>query len=599
MPEKLSLSIAAAGGVQASTVTRTLAGELVRFDVLGRTSRGPLRVRAGALRFPDDIARVKLTREHNRDESRGHCTGIEVTPEGIRAAFKVADGPEGDAALREAADGTRDAFSFDVVDATVVGDEITDALVIATGQVGIPAYDNSRIDTIAANNPRKVHMMLSPDQAQLLVELQALEAPSEEQTEALKALEALAAAPDLKPTAAEAPAAPATAAVAASASTPVAATVPAVQAGIPRAATTTRPAGGALRKMITDLTAAMQPEKRSAAAITAALSDIVHSDHTADIEPVAWSGELWSGLQYQPVFSDLLNRGPLTNWHGRGWRFTSTLAIQDYTGNKDDIPSDTVTTEDSVYEAARAAVGVDADRKFYDFPNEGFITALVEQVRESWEILVDAKCRAFITTNAVAGTRTLSIGKTNADATITSNGGFRASDVGATITGSGIPASTTIASVTNADSAEMSAVATNGTTVTATIGAQEGTLLKAAARAGQVLTTRRVGKPDWFVVNDEDMFSLLDTTEAQLPAFLDLWGIDPGMFRSSPDVAAGTLLAGVKNVGVLRTLPGSPIRVSAQHLAQGGVDEAFFGYWAIEEHHTSGIASVVFNPPAA
>jgi hypothetical protein len=385
------------------------------------------------------------------------------------------------------------------------------------------------------------------------------------------------------------------------ASTPaVAATVPAVQAGIPRSATTTRPtAGSALRKVITDLTAAMHPEKRNAASISAALTDIVHSDHTADIEPVAWSGELWSGLQYQPVFSDLLNRGTLTNWHGRGWRFTAVPDIADYTGNKDDVPSGAITTEDSVYEAARAALGLDFDRKFYDFPNEGFLNAVFEQVRESWEILLDAKAKAFITTNAVVGTRSLSITKTNADATIGSNGGFRPSDVGATITGSGIPASTTILSVTSVDAAEMSAVATNGTTVTATIGAQEGTLLKAAARAGQVLVTRRVGKPDWFVVNDEDMFSILDVTESQLPAFLDLWGIDPGNFRSSPDVAAGTLLAGVKNVGVLRTLPGSPVRVSAQNLANGGVDEAFFGYWAIEEHHTSGIASVVFNPPAA
>jgi hypothetical protein len=50
---------------------------------------------------------------------------------------------------------------------------------------------------------------------------------------------------------------------------------------------------------------------------------------------------------------------------------------------------------------------------------------------------------------------------------------------------------------------------------------------------------------------------------------------------------------------VLRTLPGSPIRVSAQHIANGGVDEAFFGYWAIEEHHNSGIVSVAYKAPTA
>jgi hypothetical protein len=127
-----------------------------------------------------------------------------------------------------------------------------------------------------------------------------------------------------------------------------------------------------------------------------------HREHRA----VAWSGELWSGLQYEPVWSDLLSHGDLTYWEGKGWRFVTTPEMQDYAGDKAAIPSGTVTTEDSSYEAARMAVGVDVDRKFYDFPNEAFVNGLFEKIRESWEIKLDAKVKAFVLAQAVAGTRT-------------------------------------------------------------------------------------------------------------------------------------------------------------------------------------------------
>lgn len=617
----LSLSIASVGGIQASSTSRTLAGELVRFGVPGRTSIGVKRVRAGALRFPDDLTRVKLTKEHFRDQSRGYCNGVEITASGIRAAAKVSDGPEGDDALREAADGTRDGFSFDVIDATVDGDEITDALVIAIGQVGIPAYDDSRIDTIAASAAASTgrNTMLSPEQAQRLLELQAqidngqtLSDDDQKEYDALKTLSALQhAAPDTGVTASAssadqggvhvhvhngpAPVEPASTEVTASA-------VPAVPAGGPApesSSTTAVPAGGHYRKMIEAVTAAMRADGGpNVGEIRAALTDVISTDHTGDIEQGAWSGELWSGLQYEAQFSDLFNKDSLTNWEGRGWRFTATPAMQDYAGDKAAIPSGAVTTEDSNYTAAREAVGVDVDRKFYDFPNEGFLNGLFEKVRESWEIILDAKVKAYVLANVVAGTRVINITKTNADATIGAGAGtlFHASDVGATITGSGIPAATTIASVTDSTHAEMSANATNGTSIAAVLGAQESSVLKAAARAALVLKRRRVGQASWIYMNDEDLFSLMEVSQDDVPAFLSLYNITPSDFRSSPDIPQGTVLAGARQAAVVRTLPGSPIRVSAQHLANGGIDEAFFGYWAIEEHHTSGIASVVFKP---
>lgn len=588
-------------GITASTTTRTLGGPIVRYGVYGRTSKGRLKVRAGALRFPEDLTRVKLTKEHNRDESRGYLAQLHDDGVEARVAMKVSDGPEGDAALLEAADHTRDGFSFDVVDATVEGDEITDALVIAVGQVGIPAYDDLRIDTIAAAATNHPGEDMTAAQRARLAELIALQTRTPEQEAELEQLTALAEANPEATQAAATDAPAATSPAAGAPTTQVAASIPTIPGGV-RPAATTQPRGSAFQRMVSEVTAGLRSASEGGNGlqqISAALTDVIHTAHTSDIEQVAWSGELWSGLKYEPEWSDLFTTGPLTNWEGKGWRFLTTPSMQDYAGDKAAIPSGSVTTEDSTYEAARMAVGVDIDRKFYDFPNDAFVSGLFEKVRESWEIQLDAKIRAYVLAQAVASTRTASVSTTNADATVTAAAGtFKASDVGATITGAGIPAATTILTFTNSGSIELSANATATAVVTATIGNQESSLIKAAGRVALTLKRRRVGKASWIVVNDEDLFDLLDVTEDDLPAFLDLYGIEPKNFRSSPDVAPGTVVGGVKQAATVRTLPGSPIRVSAQHLANGGIDEAFFGYWAIEEHHTSGIATVTYKPAA-
>lgn len=537
--------------VTASTTTRTITGTVVRFGSLGRTSAGRLRVRPGALRFPEDVTRVKLTREHNRDESRGHMTALDVSGERIRASFRVSDGELGDAALREANDRTRDGLSFDVVDAEIVAGWIEDAQVIAVGQVGIPAYDDGRVESVAASHSSRTTQgeAMTPAQRARLAELRALTTRTAEQETELSMLATLEAAnpepaPDPAPQPATDPARappapasdPAPAAPAASESgTPVAASVPAVPGGVPTPnRAPTQVAGNALNQMIRDVTAALRRRDGSQLhAVTAALSDITHTEHTGTIEQPAWVGELWSGLQYEPEFSPLLSAGTLTHWEGTGWRFTSKLEIKDYLGDKAEIPTADVTTEPDSYEAARMAVGVDVDRKFFDFPNEAFVESLFQQVRESWAIKLDVKARTWLTTNAVA---------------------------------------------------------------VAGLAAQP-TLLKAAARAVLALKRRRVGRATFVVVNDEDFFTLFDYAEKDVPVFLELYGIDPKNFVSSPDVAEGTVLAGVRQTASLLTLPGSPIRVEAQNLTHGGIDEAFFGYWAVQRHHKQGIASTTFTAP--
>lgn len=504
-----------APGVTADQGRRLILGTIVRYGVLGQTSSGPLRVRAGALQLPSDAGRVKLTDEHDRTLVTGYLATVDDTAGQLAGAFKIASTPEGDRALQLAGERVKDGLSIDIDQVSIDGDEIVAARLVAVGQVAFPAFDDSRIASVAASAPvnPEGNSMSTPTPAASVA------APSPQ-----AAAPAAVSTPDPSPDPA-----PAMATVAAS--------LAAVPAGVPT------PAGGpartsqagALAAFVDTVTAALAPGGGGAAAITAALTDVTSADHTATIEAPAWSGELWSGVQYEAEFTPLLSSGTLTNWEGRGWRWVTKPEMQDYAGNKAAIPTDEPVTEDASYTAARMAVGHDIDRKFYDFPNAAFLQGYVEAVRESWAIKLDDKVEAWIADHATP-------------------------------------------------------VLDGVTPVSAD------NVLKAAALAIRALKRRRVGRATFVLLSDEDFDTLFDVTNDDVPAFLKLWNVDPSNFTSSDRVDSGQVVAGAKQSATVRTLPGSPIRVDAQHLANGGIDNAFFGYWAIEEHHTGGIAAVTFDP---
>lgn len=554
-----TLSVVSGGSVTASVASRTISGVGVVYNVLGRTSRGPLKVRRPEdLTYPADLSEVVLTKEHDRGDPRGVLASMEHIDGRTRVTFRVADGPEGDAALNEATppeeggSGTRRGLSYDVINARIVGDTLVSGDVIAFGQCAIAAYgSNTRVDSVAASlNTEGTTMHLTAEQMARLVALTtAAEAGSlseEEQTE-YDALKALAALYETEPEAAEA-VAPVTASDASTGVT-AARPNPAVPAGIPvpngrssSSTTTRRRSAGAFREGDFDafLDAVVNNLGGGVQSVQAALADITYGAHNNVIAPASWANELWSGVSYEPLWADLFNTGPMDDMKGDGWRFKTKMEMQDYAGNKTAIPTSLPETENSPWVGARMAVGGDIDRAFYDFDtpaNRAFLAGLARQAVESWPMKLDVKVRAYALANAV--------------------------DV------EGAP------------------------------GVQP-TLIKAAGLAVRALRRRRVvgrSSSAWVMVNDDDLMSLLDYNRTTVPEFLDLFGIDPRNFRSDVDVPAGTVLAGAKQAATVRTLPGSPIRVNAQHIANGGVDEAFFGYWAIEEHHPFGIAKADYAAP--
>lgn len=130
---------------------------------------------------------------------------------------------------------------------------------------------------------------------------------------------------------------------------------------------------------------------------------------------------------------------------------------------------------------------------------------------------------------------------------------------------------------------------------TANKGAKQPDILRAAAKARQMVKKATRSEASTFLVNNDDMFSLLEFTTMDLPQYLSLVGVDPERFVTSDQVPANTVIAFNKPAAQFRELAGSPIRIEAEHLAHGGRDAALFGYYATFSPMPKGIVAVEFG----
>lgn len=565
--QSMTLRVSAAAVQVLPGRRRMLGGTVLRYGETGRTSVGPLVVDPGSLHFPADLTAVPMTRDHDQPYViRGRLALVDDNAERIYVVTRPDDGPAGDAAIEEAQRRVRAAFSFDVTNAVVDAGHLVYADVRAIGQVDEPAFNSARIDQIAAT-----YHQGAPMTAQQLARLVALRAQlTLTQAEAgelaqLTALEAGQVTPVTTPapqtvpqTAAQtaAPAAPAPPAAPASTSAvppaasstsapaPAAPAAPAPAGAIAAAAPGARPPAATTNptSALRDFVRRLSDEARAGTGvaglhqvITAALKDVTQGGARGvggDIEAPAWSRELWSGLQYKAKYSPLLASGDLTNWSGVGWRWVTKPEMDDYAGDKKQIPSNELATEQSGYEAHRMATGHDLDRKFFDFPsadNEAFVISYLEAVRESWAEKLDRKAEDYIIATAADAARTVPQG----------------------------------------------------------LG-----ILPMTGYVIQGLDDDRMGQASFVLVNSDDRLELLEIAALEVPAYLAMFHIKPEQWVASNRVPAGTVIAGVRQAAQLRTVKGSPIQVQAQNVPRGGVDLAAFGYYAIETHALLGIQQV-------
>jgi hypothetical protein len=530
-------------------VARTISGIVIPWNEYGNPSVGRVLARsAAAVRVPQVLSRVKLV-DYHQDPPRavGYGLQAQATDQGLHMTYSVGRTPEGDRALLEASEHLADAFSVELTDLQLNGDEIADSLLSAVALLGVPAFASARVLSVtAAQQPSTQEgTTMTEEQRKRLQELLGMNQRTPEQEQEFQTLtqlavqEAAQAAPEQAPQSTDQ--APQQAAAGASSAQlqpagpllqlPQVSALQ-VQQGLAVAPTGLQAGAPRQQRPLSDLYAATARvlSGQSRPDMEAALADITQGAN-AWVSPDQYAGQLWSGIDYTRRWVQLMASGQLTSYKGTGWRWVTPPEVDDYAGDKAPVPSNAVETEDAPWVAARLAGAHDMDRKFVDFSDTEFIQAYFHAMTMSYARKSDAKARAFLIAQATAGAAIV------------------------------------------------------------------GDLLRAAAEVAQRVEDATDGATaDWVMVNNADKLALLDMTDSDVPAFLDLLGITPDKFLGTPDVPAGTVVAGNRNAAEFKELPGSPIRVETVNIVNGGVHGGVYGYYATMLHDASGIQKATYAP---
>lgn len=502
---------------------RTVTGLALPYGVPGHSSRGRVIVDRGAVALAADLKRIKLYRDHSDASGTpvGYCTAAEDTAEGIVMSFKIGATPDGDAALADVAEGIRDALSVEIMGAELgPGNRLKAGTITAVALVAVPAFDDARVHGFTASLNTDPADGQAPEPVAPVADAGAVDndrdndanTTPEEDEDMTNETKSPAPEPVATVPAPATPAAPA-----APAAAPVGLT-----------AARTRTPEITFASVVDALLGAREGAPRNDL-MTAALADITRSAHPG-VASSAWLGELWSGIAYKREIVPTMTAKRLTSMRGTGWRWVTKPTVDDYAGDKAEIPTNTPVTEAVTLTPKRLAGGHDIDRAYFDFNDREFLASYFGAMTESYAIVSDERAAEFLALEAAKN-----------------------------------------------------------------IGPAQSDLLRAAAKARQLIKGARAGEATSFLVNPEDMFALMDLTALDNPAYLELLGVDPAKFITSEAVTAGSVIAYAKPAVEFHELGSAPIRVEAEHIANGGRDAAVFGYYAPFVANPAGIVEVPFG----
>ncbi|MCI7456985.1 HK97 family phage prohead protease [Actinomyces urogenitalis] len=392
----LFLTLTAADPI-AHPTERTITGTAAIYDTPGTTSAGPTIIAAGALVLPDDLHRVKLLIEHDRNAAVGYATSATDHGDHLAMTFYLPPGDLADQALASVAAGLRDGLSVGAYAApggyttahTPNGDVITltRADLREVSLCTIPAFDQARATTHHQENPMKTRKPTdTPDDTDETTPDTTDETTDETTPDTTDDT------PDetdddmdtddkhrkrvnaSQPTPTPAPAlAPRTGRAPAS-----------MTAAAHRVMDTLRSGGSALE-------------------VRAALSDIVPAmDKGQAFYRPQWLGELWEARRVDRPLIDSITRRPLpsTGMKVYGFQWDKRPTVDDYSGNKTDIPTSTATTKPLEADVKRMAAGWDIDRLFIDRGEPGLIEAIWTSAVEDLAVKTEAKALTEIRTKA-------------------------------------------------------------------------------------------------------------------------------------------------------------------------------------------------------
>jgi hypothetical protein len=524
-------------------LTASVGERLLRYLVLpygeqGRTSAGLLTINAGAVTLPADVGALTLNLEHDFTRPVGRAVDLTDTPAGIVATFHVAATSAGDDLLTEAAEGLRPGASVELADSVIRGGRLVSARLVAAGAVVRPAFPSALLvasDTPDPDTPGSDPTVTTDTDTDTDNSGDELE---DDDTD------------DDGPPADEEP-------------TGGNMTTDTVTASAPADLTTTAPrrpapaaAGAPSMGQVAMLLAAYHDTRDPGILRTlldpvvtprvfAALTDIKY-DGTGGLAPTIaqpqWLGELWSGVAFTRRIIPLFNHGDLSGLTINGWRWKTKPAVAPWTGNKAPVPSNPAEVEPYTTTARRLAGAWDIAREFRDFNVPGFWEGFFAAGAESYARQSDAGVLADVVgaaTDVEAGT---------------------------------VPANVPVALSYIVDGA-LSFIDT---------------------------------APATFAIVATDLWAALvkTPTDKSLEFLSVALSIEEGAAAGFPIVPAsslapGTVLVGARNAATVHELPGSPIRVEAENIAQGGIDEGLFGYYGTVVHDAGALALVADTIPLA
>lgn len=361
---------------------RTISCLIAPYGPVGYTSLGPTIYQAGFLNVPDDLRRVKMLVQHDQYSAAvGIGASFSDSAEGASMTFHLPEGPESDAALRDAANGLRDGVSIGATITSYYFDQddnlvVLEADLYEVSLVTIPAFTDARALDVAA--ARKELPSMTPEQ-QIAADLQAGRIDQAEANRRRQALVAAAAAPaveDNTPT----PQAVQAAAHAA----------PAPPVVIEAQADPVRPgnAGDASRMSLRAAanTTLRHLQNVGPQGLQAALSDILvsTSDEGEGMHRPQFIGEVWSASRVRRPLIDAMTRANLEGVTIVGWRWVETPQVAEYEGNKTDVPSNVWKTETVTGEPQMFAGGWDVERKFIDLGAAGIVEIAFAKATEDY-----------------------------------------------------------------------------------------------------------------------------------------------------------------------------------------------------------------------
>jgi hypothetical protein len=497
--------------------------DITRYDEL-IPSHG-LILRAGCFVVRQPLSNTKLLRDHNQGDPVGYMESVDADV--VHASFRVS-ATHAARVQQEIDDKLRDGISvgFLVFDYEIDDDwnlHVLSGEVYEASLCAIPAVNSARVTDVAAALATARKENRTMNRAQLAAALAAgtiTQAQYDAGIETITALEATLATPPAVNTPPEVVAGPT---LQTQQSTPHATVV-------------------AERLCLSDvsrrLSEAVNTGDRSAFAL--AISDVLPADDagTAFINRDDWQGELFTSYDPTRPWVDAWGTPqPLTSIKGKGWRWVDEPDVDEYAGNKTEVPSNDILTESETFTAFRIAAGWDVDRIFEDLADAEFFGPF-------WEAVMRAYVRK---SNAAIRTRTLAAALAPGDT------------VGGTET-----------------------VAAGGVLA----------LLKQVIRDGRAIEGGRINR----IFLAEDQFQLLeDVPTDDLPLWLKSAVIGLDIAEGTSDVGPlriavdGTLADGQvtgfdNRAAVVREK--APFQVQAINVPNGGIDLGIFSYMRFEPNDT-------------